>query len=204
MPKIVDHEMRREEIAHAAVEAISDMGIDSVKLTDIAVAAGWTTGVLTHYFAGKGEILLAAARLVNQRLLDRIGNIRVESVDNLLEVAIEALPMDDLRLTEWRAWLSFWDEAVTDSALGVEIRRQFDQWTRFAQGLLQDGIDQGLLDREIDPRLEADRFLAIVDGIGLQAALNPEAWPAERQVRAVRDYICGLAASDVATSRCGE
>jgi len=196
MPKIVNHEERRQEIAKVTAEVISKLGADEVKLTDIAAAIGWTTGVLTHYFDSKEEILLSAARLVNQRLLDRVESITINGPDDLLSVAIEALPIDDLRLTEWRAWLSFWGKAVTDSALGIEIRTHFDQWTDLSQQIFRNGIKQGLFNEDIDPNVEADKWLALIDGIGLQAALNPEVWPAERQVRPIQDYIHGLVAKN--------
>ena len=59
---------------------------------------------------------------------------------------------------------------------------------------LEEGIKRGMLRDDLNPSHEADRWLAIIDGIGLQAAMNPEGWPAERQIRPVREFIDGLLA----------
>ena len=51
-----------------------------------------------------------------------------------------------------------------------------------------------MLRDDLDPLKETDRWLAIIDGIGLQAALNPDEWPMERQIRPLREYFDGLLA----------
>jgi TetR/AcrR family transcriptional repressor of bet genes len=194
MPKIVDHEERRQEIARATVDLISEKGIDSLKLTDIADALGCTTGVVTHYFNSKEEILIDAARLANQNLVDRSGARFEIDPDDFLGAAIEALPLDQHRLTEWRTWLSFWGEAVTDSELGMEIQSQFSAWTSSTERIIEDGIKRGVLRNDLNPVHETDRWHALLDGIGLQAALNPDDWPPERQIRPLREYFEGLLA----------
>lgn len=201
MPKIVDHEERRREIAKVTADLISEMGVDALKLTDIADALGYTTGVVTHYFDSKEQILLAAARRAHQNLLDRVRAVLKNDPADLLGVAIEALPLDQIRLTEWRAWFSFWGEAMSDSTLGIEIRSQFIDWTNTVQGVLEEGIKRGMLRDDLDPSHEADRWLAIIDGIGLQAAMNPEGWPAERQIRPVREYVDELLAKRSSQSK---
>ncbi|MBA3508847.1 MAG: TetR/AcrR family transcriptional regulator, partial [Thermoleophilaceae bacterium] len=62
MPKVVDHEQRRTEVAAAARAAIADRGLDGATVRDIAAAAGVSTGVLAYYFRDKDELLLQALR----------------------------------------------------------------------------------------------------------------------------------------------
>ena len=57
MPRQVDHAARRAELADAATELIADVGVDGLRLRDVAARAGCTTGMLTHYFADKRELL---------------------------------------------------------------------------------------------------------------------------------------------------
>ena len=57
MPKVVDVEARREELAAAAARVIARSGIASASMREVAAEAGWTTGTLVHYFRNKRELL---------------------------------------------------------------------------------------------------------------------------------------------------
>ncbi|RWM46176.1 MAG: TetR family transcriptional regulator [Mesorhizobium sp.] len=72
MPKIVDHDLRREQLAASACEAIAEWGLDRVKLVKIARSVGVTTGALTHYFPNKDTLLLAAQRFAMKSMSTRI------------------------------------------------------------------------------------------------------------------------------------
>src|SRR5690606_7429774 len=60
MPKKIDHDERRRDIARAAIAVIGEQGIDNTRLVDVARAANATTGTITHYFEDKDAVLLAA------------------------------------------------------------------------------------------------------------------------------------------------
>ena len=57
MPKLVDADQRRGELAEAAARVIARSGIDGASMREVAAEAGWTTGALVHYFANKQELL---------------------------------------------------------------------------------------------------------------------------------------------------
>ena len=57
MPRVVNHEERREEIAEAAWRVIEREGLAGADLREIAREAGYTTGVITHYFRNKRELM---------------------------------------------------------------------------------------------------------------------------------------------------
>ena len=60
MPKIVDHESRRQELVEAAWRVINRVGIDATTVREIAAESGYSTGSLAHYFATKDDILRSA------------------------------------------------------------------------------------------------------------------------------------------------
>ena len=62
MPRVVDHEARRAEVAAVAADLIARRGLDGVSVRDVAAAGGYSTTVVTHYFASKRELLLHAYR----------------------------------------------------------------------------------------------------------------------------------------------
>ena len=63
MPKVVDHDQRREDIAHVACQVIAKHGFEQATVARIARAAGYTTGMVAHYFESKQQIVIAALRL---------------------------------------------------------------------------------------------------------------------------------------------
>src|SRR5271167_330496 len=70
MPKVVDHAQRRDEIALVACQVVARYGFQQATVARIARAAGYTTGMVAHYFESKQEIILAALPLAHQPLLD--------------------------------------------------------------------------------------------------------------------------------------
>src|SRR5512142_2273528 len=72
MPKIVDHEQRRNEIALVACRVVAEYGFDQATIVPIARQAGYTTGMVAHYFDTKQDIIVAALRLILRRIEERL------------------------------------------------------------------------------------------------------------------------------------
>src|SRR5688500_17625286 len=104
MPKIVDHDERRREVLSAATAVIVRDGIDAATSRAIAKEAGYSNGVLAHYFADKDEILLSALRdshrRIRARITERVGDAR--GLAALREVLMDNLPLDEERAQETR------------------------------------------------------------------------------------------------------
>src|SRR6266436_6793172 len=72
MPKIVDHDQRRDEIALVACRVVAEHGLDQATIVRIAREAGYTTGMVAHYFDTKQDIIIAALRLLLRRIEERL------------------------------------------------------------------------------------------------------------------------------------
>ena len=66
MPKIVDHDERREEILQAAIRVIDSVGLDNTTTRAIALESGYSNGVLSHYFQDKDDILQSILMILRQ------------------------------------------------------------------------------------------------------------------------------------------
>jgi TetR/AcrR family transcriptional repressor of bet genes len=117
MPKIVDHAKRREEIALVACEVVAARGFEQATVARIARAAGYTTGMVAHYYESKQAIILAALRLILIRIEERLTRERDSGEANLLSVLSEALAVDAGRFTECAFWMAFWGQVSTDKRL---------------------------------------------------------------------------------------
>jgi len=116
MPKLVDHDQRREEVAEAAWRVIGRDGLEGATLREIAREAGFTTGVIQHYFRDRDELLAFAASLISEQSAQRlqvaiadhpVGRARLTA---LLEVLVPA----NLRAARVAVLLGFWARAATD------------------------------------------------------------------------------------------
>src|SRR5262249_60318181 len=74
MPKIVDHDQRRDQIALVACRVVAQHGFDQATIVRIAREAGYTTGMVAHYFDTKQDIIIAALRLILRRVEERLAS----------------------------------------------------------------------------------------------------------------------------------
>ena len=172
MPRVVDHEQRRRELVAATWAVVAAEGIEAATVRRIAEEAGCTTGRITHYFADKEEVLVAALRQVHRaagkRMLAAIG--QRSGLEALRAVLAEALPLDENRILEWRVWLAFWGSAATSTSLQAEQHQRYREW----RGLLKRVLATAQLSADIDLDRLVDQIVALVDGFGLQGVLDPQ------------------------------
>lgn len=193
MPKVVDHAQRRQELVAATWAVIADEGIEAATIRRIAEAAGCTTGRITHYFDAKDDILVAALRAVHRAAAARMeaaigAGSEGEPVDVLRSVLREALPLDPARRTEWRVWLAFWGRATGEPTLRREQARRYAEWRALLRSLLAAVQPDAGPD---DLTMGVDLLAAAVDGLGIQAVLEPRRFPARR----LEATVDGLVAS---------
>jgi len=179
MPKIVDRETERRSIAEAAIGVIGTMGLDAARLRDVAAAAGATTGALTHYFDGKDAVLEAALREMAGRISAALEDPVPSGATprDIARYAAEFLPVDDESRLGWRVWIAFWGRAIVNPTLRRQHREVYARFVVRLSGLTG---ARGARARDL-----ADAIIAAIDGVGIRATLEPEAWPPVRQRRVI-------------------
>jgi TetR/AcrR family transcriptional repressor of bet genes len=182
MPKLVDHDERRAEIAAAAADAIDRHGLDRVRLVDVARIASCTTGAVSHYFPDKDAVLAAALEHVLSHLTQQAPRsqpwpLDPDPVDSMLAVLGEVLPIDEARQRDWRVWIAFCGRAVSTPALAT-LHRDF--YADIQQALANVLGDTGIAGSAADAQQLAVSMVAALDGLGLRATLEPDEWPVER------------------------
>jgi AcrR family transcriptional regulator len=183
VPKVVDHAVRRAELVDAAWRVIAEEGLEAATMRRIAEAAGCTTGRVTHYFDSKDDVLVAALREVYRRAAERIrrhiGGADVATV--LLDVLVDALPVDEDRQLEWKVWLAFWGRAAADERLRREQEQRYAEWRGLLDMLVRRARPR---DAAADRRTAVDLIAGAIDGLGIQAVLEPASFTSARLRRA--------------------
>ncbi|MBP2703674.1 TetR family transcriptional regulator C-terminal domain-containing protein [Microbispora sp. RL4-1S] len=191
MPKIVDHGERREEVVEAARRIILRDGIDAATTRAIAREAGYSNGVLTHYFADKDDILVSALEASHRRIAERL-RARLAGLTGLAalrEVLLDNVPLDEERRGETGLEVGFWGRSLTDPALLEVQRREAAELRYLVVSLLRSAAEAGevrtggRLDEDLDD--VAERLLALVDGLSVHRLLYPGRVPDDRLERLI-------------------
>ncbi|WP_433889591.1 TetR/AcrR family transcriptional regulator [Streptomyces sp. CA-111067] len=178
MPKVVDHEGRRAELAVALWRVALRDGFDAVTVRSVAEEADWSAGALRHYFPDKTEMVLFAVDFVVASVRERIGRANAAAGDltpRFVQDHLEQLlPLDAERRLESEAWFALVVLAHRDPA-AARRRAEVDDLIR---GSVQSAVaalqELGELGAGRAPAAEAARLHALLDGLVLQLLARPE------------------------------
>lgn len=181
MPKIVDHEQRRRELADALWRIVASQGPAGVSIRSVAAEAGWSPGALRHYFPTREELLLFAMDLSEARAVERITHLheRLPPGLSLLETvaayAEQLVPLDDERRAEYRAWESAGVLKEQDRDRARRWQQQRGLYRRLVSALAGVEVGEDPERPHPDPWVEewSLHLQSIVDGLALQLMVTP-------------------------------
>jgi AcrR family transcriptional regulator len=170
MPKIVDHDARRDEIALVACRVVAQFGFDQATIVRIAREAGYTTGMVAHYFDTKQDIIIAALRLILRRI----------------EELTEALPVDETRYIECAVWIAFWGQVPADRRLKSINAWLHREYLRLFERCLARGWPEWLRWPPTTREQVLRSVVTFINGITASTVASRGDWPAERQIAQLR------------------
>ncbi|MEU4269191.1 TetR/AcrR family transcriptional regulator [Streptomyces sp. NPDC026092] len=192
MPKVVDHQARRVQVADAVQRLITEQGLDRVTVARTAEAAGVSVGHVQHYFSTKDEMLLFTHERVVRKILDRVSALEERSKlqqlpirDVVTEGLAQWLPLDAPRRSALRVTLAFVGRTVDNPRLA----RAHAETGRLIRSMLARAVHNGKECGEVpvdsDPALAALELHSLVEGLALQ--LGPE--PDDSAARTALDLV---------------
>jgi AcrR family transcriptional regulator len=176
MPKLVDPDQRRSELAQAVWTVIRRDGLQRASVRNVAREAGLSMGSLRHSFASQSELLCFAMRLVGDRARARVAALEpaADPRRHAEQLLAELVPLDDERRAESEVWLAFTGHALVDPAQRAIHQRIHDQLNGACATAITILADAGLTAEGLDVALEASRLHALLDGLALHAVMRPE------------------------------
>ena len=167
-------------------------GIAGLTNAAIAERMSASTTVVTHYFRDKRDLVLHTYQTMATRSRVRIEHAAATSADPLRAWVRALLPLNDQMRVEWRVWLAYQGMAIGDEELlGIWNARQGSAVKRLASLIRTDMADRQPA-RHVDARFEAQALFGAVQGISLQAIVNPVYWTPARLRRVVDAHIDGI------------
>ena len=202
MPKIVDHEERREEVIAAVWRVIARDGLDSSTIRSIAKETGSSAGVLSHYFKDKDDILTFALKLSHRRIRERQNRklANLTGAEALRELVLDNLPLDEERELETRLEIGYWARSLTRKEVTEVQRAEASVLHKRMVAVIIEAQQQGEINVAETAAKIAERLLALIDGLSLHALLYPERVPPETQIAIIDDEFAKMRAAPATRS----
>ncbi|SHF42413.1 TetR/AcrR family transcriptional regulator [Streptoalloteichus hindustanus] len=192
MPKVVDHDERRKELAEAVWRIVLRDGVEHASVRTVATEAGWSTGSLRHYFPTQDALVTFAAELAADKVVARIQQ-RVDVKHGprrvMRAIALELLPLDEQRRAEIAVWLSFVDRSRVDASLREVERRINGEAVEGYERIFDWAGKVGVLRPGLDPKRESRALQGLVDGLAVHALLRPDQYDNDVLVAVLDDYL---------------
>jgi TetR/AcrR family transcriptional regulator, transcriptional repressor of aconitase len=173
---------KRDDVLAAAAHVIGEQGLEAASMREIARAAGCTTGVLTHYFRNKDEMITAALDLAFDQLETRPEQRPgIDALQSLKLAFLETLPTDLETRRWWKVWLHAVARSLADPAIADSHAHRYAR----VRSAIRDALERAARERTLSPGLDldnaTDHLLGWYDGVATHATLEPERYPRERQ-----------------------
>ena len=174
VPKLVDHEERRRQIAAALLRVAAVRGLHQTGLREVAAEAGLSVRLIQYYFGTKEQLLLYATQYLAAQLSDRV-RARIAAVGGagagpravIEAILAEALPDDEDSRTFTVIWTSYLALSLTDPGLAMgPLARGSDVVIDVIAAQLRTAQEAGQMPPGLDAGLEATSLVALSAGLG--------------------------------------
>ena len=194
MPKIVDHDHRRGEIAMLTLEVMRAVGIENASIRGIAQRGGISMGVLTHYFKTKDDLVVFTFRWLADHSFANLDRLIAKCAPGLpsLETAIEAMFPQASEPAALALWMSLWDRAVRNPTFAREHRDYYRRWRRYITKFLADAIKLKQVPVTMKIATATDLIVAASDGLWLAMTLEPRRFSKAKRRVLLKKMIANL------------
>jgi AcrR family transcriptional regulator len=164
----------------------------------IAQELGCSTGVVTHYFRDKDELMLFALERVFENLMEDLKTCSAgkQGIERLEQMIFSALPFEVRGIEGWQVWVAFLGYAIGRKTLVQEHQKRYTFLRQIISQELAELQASKLIRDGIDLQLEANALIALVDGIGIGIVINAEQFQPYQQRCLVQRHISSLASKE--------
>jgi AcrR family transcriptional regulator len=172
-PQTEGNEARRRAMLQAAAELIGERGYGDTRIADVAKRAGTSSGLVIYYFGTRDRLLVDALRYSEESFYEAAERMLAEtlSVRERLSMLVRwtCVPeMSDEIPGAWGLWFDLWAQAFRHDEVKAGRVELDARW----RSMIIDTVKSAELDADIDARMFALEFSALLDGLSIQVALD--------------------------------
>lgn len=176
-PATENNEARRTEMLRAAAELICERGFGDTRIADVAKRAGVSSALVIYYFGTRDRLLVDALRHSEESFYET-GEKMLAEVTSLRErlsllIKWTCVPeADDEIPGAWGLWFDLWAQAFRHDEVKAGRVELDARWRKMIVDAIKSAEAMDELDVDIDARLFALEFSALLDGLSIQVALD--------------------------------
>lgn len=175
-PATEQNEGRRIEMLRAAAELICERGFGDTRIADVAKRARVSSALVIYYFGTRDRLLVDALRYSEESFYEAAEKMLAEmpSLRERLSLLIRwtCVPRGDDEIPgAWGLWFDLWAQAFRHNEIKAGRVELDARWRTMIVDAVRSGADLA----NVDPRMFALEFAALLDGLSIQVALeDPE------------------------------
>ena len=165
-----DGQRSRDRVLQAALDLITEVGIDRVRLAEIARRARMSSGQVMYYFTSKEHILLEtlAWREHHDSSHRRAVLAKVtgawRQLDQFIDLYLPSGPVDP----SWILWLEAFARAPHNKDVNRFLDDLLQPWRADLAEIISRGVQEGAFGATVAIEDFAHRYIALLDGLALQ------------------------------------
>jgi AcrR family transcriptional regulator len=159
----------RDRVLRAALDLITEAGIDQVRLAEIARRAGMSSGQVMYYFTSKEHILLETLAWRDGQDLDRTRATLAEvtgawpQLERFIGLYLPSSPAD----SSWILWMEVWARAPHNRAVSQRLEELLRPWRDELAAIVARGVRDGAFTAPAAIDDFTLRFAALLDGLAV-------------------------------------
>jgi len=175
-PATENNEARRVQMLRAAAELVCERGFSETRISDVAKRAGVSSALVIYYFGTRDRLLVDALRYSEESGYEAAERMLAEipSLHERLSLLIKwtCVPEAENEVPgAWGLWFDLWAQAFRHDEVKAGRVELDARWRR----MIADAVESAELDSEVDAKMFALEFSALLDGLSIQVALeDPE------------------------------
>jgi len=200
MPKIVNRDKKRSEIAQKAIEVLAKRGFQATTIQEIADAAGLGKGTIYHYFKTKEEILLVVSEQIFHEMERSFGAalLRIdEPMEKLSTLIEEALHVTDdieyLFIIYTELWLMNVRDGHYGDFIGV-MKNLHNDLKNLVAKMIEEGKKQKFWAKDTDSDALASYLISSFDGVIAHYMMDKESFDMKRVTKEFIRFLLGQGA----------
>lgn len=166
---------RRAQMIQATIESLKDVGYAGTSIREIARRGGFNSALISYYFGGLHQLLLAALDHSSEVRMRRYSQAveEADGLEELMEVA-RRIYREDVEGGHITIFTEMVAASLAHRELGPELVARSEPWLDFVEGAIKKALGESPLVQFIPPRELAYSIICFYLGVNVMTQLESD------------------------------